>query len=138
MENKKFKNKYRIESTRLKGWDYSSDAYYFITICEKNKNMVFGDIKNGFLCITPQGKIAIECWYELANHYHNCVLDKFVLMPNHLHGIIKIDNDKYASGFVETVFKPVSTDGANNKIKYSLSEMMRGFKIFSAKRINKL
>jgi len=90
--NKLFKNKYRIDSTRLKKWDYSSDGYYFITICVKNRKRKFGFIKNGFLCLSPQGQIATECWYDLPNHYSNCILDKFVLMPNHLHGIILLNN----------------------------------------------
>ncbi|MFZ5364875.1 MAG: transposase [Patescibacteria group bacterium] len=140
-DNTLFKNKYRIESTRLKGWDYSSEAYYFITICTKNKKNILGYIKNGFVCLSKQGQLAINCWYDLPKHYSNCVLDYFVIMPNHIHGIIFIDNDRPRDA-VETGFKPVSTDGDGpidiraGKKRYLLSEIIRGFKTFSAKQIN--
>lgn len=88
----KFLGKYRTESLRLKGWDYSEDGAYFITICTKNREPAFGEIKNGKLIETEQSKICESCWLDLPNHYPNCVLDAFVIMPNHVHGVVLIDN----------------------------------------------
>lgn len=119
-EYNKFHNRYRIESTRLQNYDYSNDGAYFVTICTKNRECHLGEIVNGEMTETIQGKIIRESWLDLPNHYRNCILDEFIVMPNHVHGIIFIDNDS-----VETGLKPVS-----------LSEIMRGFKTFSARKIN--
>ncbi len=88
----KFRNKFRIESTRLKHYDYASDGAYFITICTKNRQHFFGEIIDGVLSESVQSKICSDCWYDLPNHYPNCILDEFVIMPNHVHGIVIIQN----------------------------------------------
>jgi REP element-mobilizing transposase RayT len=87
---------------------------------------------NGKLTDSIHREIVIKCWSDLPNHYTNCILDQFVVMPNHVHGIIRIDNNRIEDGHdhVETGLKPVST------FKYSLSEIIRGFKTFTARRIN--
>lgn len=87
-----YQNKYRIESTRYKGWDYSMEGSYFITICTQNRDNLFGSVKNGRMILNQFGNIAGQCWLDLPNHYQNIRLDVFVIMPNHVHGIIVIDN----------------------------------------------
>ncbi len=133
----KFQGKYRIKSTRLKDWDYSLEGAYFVTICTKDREHFLGEIAEGVITQTEQSKIARECWLDLPNHYPNCVLDVFVVMPNHVHGIIIIDNQINS---VETGFKPVSTTNRVNCInkRYSLFEIIRGFKTFTARKINDL
>ena len=83
-----FKNKYRIESIRLQTWDYSSRGYYFITICVKNRIHALGYVNNGKMILSKQGQIVQEQWNDLINHYNDIELDAFVVMPNHVHGII--------------------------------------------------
>jgi len=101
-----FKNKYRIESARLKGYDYSLPGAYFITICTKNREYLFGEIADRQMIVNNAGQIVLDCWHDLPNHYANIILDAFVIMPNHLHGIINI----VETGFVQTGLKPVSTN----------------------------
>lgn len=134
----KFLGKYRIESTRLKGWNYSEDGAYYITICTKDREHAFGEIKNGKLIETEQSKICESCWFDLPNHYPNCVLDAFVIMPNHVHGIILIDNWRGGGDVsVEAGLKPASTTNASIvRKKYPLSEIVRAFKTFTARKIN--
>lgn len=128
---KKFRGQYRIESTRRKDWDYSSGGAYFVTICTKDRRHSFGEIVDGVLAEKGQSRICAECWRDLPNHYSNCALDAFVIMPNHVHGVIIIDNQ---IGCVETGLKPVSTDCVNKR--HSLFEIVRGFKTFTARKIN--
>ena len=90
--NGKYKNKYRIPSTRLQNWDYGWNAIYFVTICTKDRNHYFGEITDGEMQLSPVGAIADVLWYELENHFDNIKLDAFVVMPNHIHGIISINN----------------------------------------------
>ncbi|MCK4540030.1 transposase [Candidatus Parcubacteria bacterium] len=77
---------------RRKGYDYSQDGFYFITICCKNREMFFGNIKNEKMQLSKIGKIAEKFYLEIPNHFQFIKLDKFVIMPNHIHGIIEIDN----------------------------------------------
>ena len=109
---------------RLKSYDYSQDGYYFVTICAENGKEWFGKVEKGEMILNQYGKIANQCWDDLPNHYLNCSLDIFVIMPNHIHGIIVINNDNT----VGNGLKPFPTHG--------LSEMIRGFKTFSSRKIN--
>jgi len=152
MDKHKFQGKYRIESTRLKDYNYSRNGAYFVTICTKNSMHLFGSIVDQKLIPNRQAEVVTECWLDLPAHYTNCVLDKLIIMPNHVHGIIIIDNEIAETGLklnntivatglkpdkvvVETGLKPVSTAGRVAK-PYPLSEIIRGFKTFSARKIN--
>lgn len=136
-----FRNKFRIESSRLPGWDYSNPGYYFITVCTKNRVHLFGEIQSvpigpvetGLrpvstyvksskgnkalyypMVLNEFGEIVLRCWNDLPNYYPNTALDEFVIMPNHIHGIIHI---------IER--------GKNN-----LSDIVRSLKSFFARRID--
>lgn len=84
----KFKGKYRISSHRAQWWDYTKDAAYFITICTKNKELYFGEIVNQNMNLSTVGKIARRCWNEIPSHFKHVKLGSFVVMPNHIHGIL--------------------------------------------------
>lgn len=119
---------------RLENFDYSQNGMYFVTICTKNREDFFGEIKNGRMILNKAGEIAENVWKELPKHYENIEIDCFSIMPNHIHGIINIvDVDMVGTGSraVGTGLKPVPTKG------HSLSEIIRGFKTFSARFINK-
>ena len=111
---------------RLKRYDYSQDGYYFVTICAENREEWFGKVEKGEMILNQYGKIANQCWDDLPNHYLNCSLDSFVVMMNHIHGIIVILNKDVT--IVGNGLKPFPTHG--------LSEMIRGFKTFSSRKIN--
>ena len=75
---------------RLRGYDYSSEGLYFITICTKNRKHFFGNIENQIFDYSPIGAIAYTYWNEIPKHFPNISLGSFVIMPNHIHGIIEI------------------------------------------------
>lgn len=85
-----FENKYRVESIRRPNWDYSAPGIYFVTICTHERKMHFGMVVGSEVKLSTIGKSAEEQWKEIPRHFKNIVLDEFVVMPNHLHGIIKI------------------------------------------------
>ncbi len=87
-----FKNKYRIASSRLPTWDYSSNGLYFITICIKDRQHYFGKIINDEMVLNEIGKVAAYYWSEIPKHFKFVSLDEFQVMPNHFHGILKITN----------------------------------------------
>jgi REP element-mobilizing transposase RayT len=90
----KFKNKYRISSTRLKNWNYGNNGAYFITICTANRTHYFGNIKNGILQLNDTGILAKKYWGEIPEHFPFIELGNFVIMSNHIHGILIIDNQE--------------------------------------------
>ncbi len=86
------------QSIRLKNYDYSQDGMYFITICTQDKKCIFGNISDSekgemTYRLFRFGEIAKNEWFKTAEIRDNIKLDAFILMPNHLHGIIVIDND---------------------------------------------
>jgi putative transposase len=88
-----YQNKYRIESTRLKGWDYRSRGRYFVTVCAGNRAHLFGEIVNAGIIRSRLGSIVESEIKGLSSHYDNVQIDSFVLMPNHLHVIVAIEGD---------------------------------------------
>ncbi|MGC8770001.1 MAG: transposase [Brevinematia bacterium] len=78
-------------SIRLKGYDYSQPGAYFITLCVKNRENLFGTISNGQIQLNDYGKITQKYWLEIPSHFPDVSLDEFVIMPNHFHGIVIIN-----------------------------------------------
>jgi len=87
-----FHNKHKIQSNRLKNYDYSSNWWYFITICTKNREYYFGDVKNDKMVLNKIGEIVQKYILEIPNHFDFVLLDQYVVMPNHIHIVLIIDN----------------------------------------------
>ena len=92
--DEKYKNKYRIQSARLQNWNYGWAGAYFITICTKNRESYLGKIVNGKIQLSNIGILADVFLYEIRNHSKNVELGEFVVMPNHVHLILILHNDK--------------------------------------------
>jgi putative transposase len=121
MTDNLFKNKYRISSSRLQGWDYSCNGYYFVTLCIKNREYIFGEIENGVMFLSDLGKTAEQCWRDIPDHFPFAKPDSYVIMPNHMHGIVIIDKKGISN-----------VDGTPNKFgpqSKNLGSIIRGFKI---------
>ena len=132
----KFKGKYRIPSARWAAWDYGSNAAYFITICTAGRAHYFGEIATGEMVLTPVGRAAWDCWYQIPAHFPFVVLDEFVVMPNHIHGIVVIDKPVAPVGMVETQNTaslphppPSAPKNRFGPQSQNLASIVRGFKI---------
>lgn len=86
----KFKGRYRIPSARRPDWDYNTDGAYFVTICTKNRINYFGRLLNGSIQLSEIGNIAYNNWINIPRHIPYAIIDEFVIMPDHIHGIIFI------------------------------------------------
>ena len=75
-------------SIRLKDHDYSSAGAYFVTICTHDKECWLGDVVNSEMVLSETGQIAKALWLEIPQHFENVILDDFIIMPNHVHGIL--------------------------------------------------
>ncbi|WP_426062574.1 transposase [Flavobacterium sp. DSP2-3-1] len=117
--NTKFQNKYRIPSARLKNWDYGNNGAYFITICTSNREHFFGEIVLGNdeneMQLNEIGKLTDQFWAEIPKHFPFVELGNYVIMPNHIHGILIIDkkNVVESNTVVETLHCNVSTDNTD-------------------------
>ena len=78
------------QSIRLKNYDYSNPGGYFITVCTKGRECLFGTLKNKKVELHEAGYMVIKWWQELENKFGNFRLDEYIMMPNHIHGIITI------------------------------------------------
>lgn len=113
----KFNNKYRIASARLKGWDYGSNAAYFVTICTHGRVYYFGRVVEGKMRLSGIGELAQQFWGAIPDHFSFVRLGEFVIMPDHMHGIIIIDGGDVTGTPVETPDSGVSTAAASRKWK---------------------
>ena len=80
-----FKSKYRVESTRLRDWDYSNNSAYFVTICAHQMRCFFGKVVDSKIELSRIGKIVEKVWLRTGEVRNNVVLDEYIIMPNHLH-----------------------------------------------------
>jgi len=87
----KFRDKYRIPSARLKNWNYGWDGLYFVTICTAGNHPYFGTVAGGKMILSDIGNLAYRFWKEIQDHFPFIELDAFVIMPNHVHGILIIN-----------------------------------------------
>ncbi len=97
-----FKNKHGRRSCRLSNWDYSGDGWYFVTICTKGMVQYFGEIRDFMMELNKIGCVAAKYWQEIPQHFKNVRLDEWVVMPNHIHGIVIIDKPQIVTPFVGT------------------------------------
>jgi REP element-mobilizing transposase RayT len=93
-----FRNKYRVESARLKKWDYSSPGYYFVTICAYNRRCIFGEIIDGEMKMNANGKIVNDEWLQSFAIRRDFSRDEFIVMPNHFHAIVRILDSGNSNG----------------------------------------
>ncbi len=129
----RYRNKYRISSARLAGWDYGSNGMYYVTICTKDRGRYFGEIESNtvsanledardasiaYLRATEIGIVAFNNWQNIPAFHPFVELDDFIIMPDHIHGILCID-------------KPDKTSWEINKFgpqSKNLASILRGFK----------
>jgi len=126
----KYQGKYRIPSARWAAWDYASNAAYFITICTAQREHYFGTVVSGVMELTPVGQSALDCWNEIPAHFPFIVLDEFVVMPNHVHGILVIDKPAVETQNFASL--RASLPSAPNKFgpqSQNLASVVRGYKI---------
>jgi REP element-mobilizing transposase RayT len=139
--------KHQRRSIRLPGYDYSLAGAYFVTICTHERECLLGQVEDGAMLLSGYGRIVEQCWRALPHHFPGVELDAFVVMPNHVHGIIMITapcrgeafaRQKHAMspGWVANA-SPLQSRPYGTKT-YSLGAMVQNFKSVSSRRINQV
>jgi REP element-mobilizing transposase RayT len=139
-------NRHR-RSTRLQSWDYAQSAPYFVTICTEDRLCVFGEIVEDASHLNRYGQIAEACWQAIPAHFPHVELDAFVVMPNHVHGILLIVSDAPTNDVTvndsrgAAMLRPYDDVRKPHQIGVqprSLSAIVRSYKSAVAKQINQL
>ena len=133
--------KHHRRSIRLRNYDYSQPGAYFVTICTYQKQPWFGEIKNGQMYLNQLGKIVADEWLKTCKIRPNFQLDEWVIMPNHFHGIVIINDysgDDQSLGARDAPLDLGARDAPLQQKPNSLSSCIAGFKSAVTKRINLL
>jgi REP element-mobilizing transposase RayT len=121
----------RRKPLRLPTFDYRNPGGYFVTICVRNREEMLGDVSAAEMQLSAIGEIVQSCWLHLPEHYPTLILDEFVVMPDHLHGIIILQDQRAG-------LRPAPTKDVESQTLPSLSEIVRAFKSFSSREMNRL
>ena len=130
--------KHHRRSIRLQGYDYSQEGLYFITICCQDRAHLFGEIVDGKMILNDAGLQAKKSWQDIPNHFPNAVLHEYIIMPNHIHGIIEFvganqyspNNNSPNNNSPNQTFSDNGNDVENNDKAKDL-ELVNGTKNFS-------
>jgi putative transposase len=114
---------------RLKDYDYRNDNAYFVTVCVKEHKKILGTINKQNVILNEFGKIVDASWTDLTNHYKNILLGEYIVMPNHFHGILIIDNN---------LGLRADLNSAPTQRCHGLPEFIRAFKSFSTRKIKSI
>lgn len=120
-------DKHHRRSLRLPNHDYASTGLYFITACTYQRQCLFGEIRDSEMHLNELGHIVRSHWLRLPQYHRHLQLDAFVVMPNHIHGILILTNAD-----------PAPTLEGGGRSRAGIGEIIRGFKTFSARRINQI
>ena len=132
------------QSIRLKEYDYKLPGGYFVTIISHRRACLYGEIENGEINLSQIGQMVEACWYSIPNKSNNIELDEFILMPNHLHGIVLIyeaPGKGEAFSGMNTSQSVLNSENASplqprGKQSGSLSAVVQNFKSVSTRRVN--
>jgi putative transposase len=127
-------------SIRLKGWDYASPGWYFVTLCAQNRECLFGDIVNEDMLLNDAGRNIKKCWQDIPEHFPHVTLDEFIIMPNHVHGIIFIAHSVGAYNHTPqkldrpirrraNIYSPLPDNPPLRSASKTVGSIVRGFKI---------
>ena len=136
------------QSIRLKGYDYSSPGYYFVTICTYHKKCLFGEVIEGQMKLNDHGTLVLKQWNRIPDHFRKIQLDEMVIMPNHIHGIINIIDvgAKHNNSDSCTKTNDIGSDASPLPKKRtpigtkrnSLSSIIQNFKSITSRQFNRI
>jgi putative transposase len=135
--------KHHRRSIRLKGYDYSEAGAYFVTICTYNRECLFGDIVDGEMRLNDAGAMVRDVWHTIPEHFPHADIDEFVVMPNHVHGIIVIVGAQFIAPFDCDAInnnkkQGAMKQGAMNRAPTTVGEIVRAFKARCTHAINQI
>lgn len=135
-------------SIRLPDYDYTTPGVYFVTICTYQKQCLLGQVSGNQVSLTLAGQVVARCWEALPRHFHNLEIDQFIVMPNHLHGVLmlqahdtsgvqSLEADR-TNGCSHPRAQSASRDVPNGTRSSSIGAIVQNFKSVSARKLNRM
>ena len=121
---------------RLRDYDYSESGYYFVTICTRNRENWFGKVEDSEMCFNECGEIAKNLWVEIPKHFLGVRVDEFSVMPNHVHGILIIEERTVGNAYMRSHQRNAYMHSLQNRTKMLLSKIIQQYKAALTRRIN--
>jgi putative transposase len=128
---------------RLRDYDYSKSGYYFVTICTKNREEWFGVIESRTIRLNRFGEMARDFWFEIPAHFKEVKTDEFSVMPNHLHGILVIEermvgNARVGNAYMRSHRRNAYMHSLQGRMKMLLPRIVQQYKAVVTREINSL
>lgn len=120
-------------SIRLPDYDYTTPGAYFVTVCAHENRCLFGKVIEGKIILNELGNIVVQCWQEIPEHFPKSELDEFIVMPNHVHGLLIFNEN--CRGIA--CYAPTAT-GFGKMVPGSLPALIRSFKSAVTRKVNKI
>lgn len=112
---------HKRKTTRIPRHDYSSKGYYFVTLLCKDRKPLFGAIEGTEVRLNEAGEIAYKCWTEIPEHFPHIRLEDFIIMPDHIHGVLYITETQSSGEYQVHAYQKV--------VPRSIGSVVRGYKI---------
>lgn len=126
------------KQVRLRDYDYSKSGYYFITICTKNRKEWFGKAGSRIMCLNEFGEIARDLWVEIPTHFKEIGIDEFSVMPNHIHGILIIEEGMVGNAYMRSHQRNAFMHSLQDKTKMLLPKIIQQYKSSVTRKINSM
>lgn len=137
--------RYHRRSIRLRDYDYTNAGAYFVTVCTHGRQYLLGEITDGVMSLSRAGRIVQTCWYSLPKRFTHVSLDAFVIMPNHIHGVVLLQEqgEPLATGNRQSADEQTADvsplqDTPTGARAGSLGAIIQGFKTSTTLRINRV
>ena len=132
------RDRHQRRSIRRPDYDYSQAGAYFITMCTHEREALLGEIAGEAMRLNACGEIVSAVWHAVPQHDAHVALDEFVIMPNHVHGIIVIENNDEVGAIHESPVRESPLRDPRERRRMLLPKIIGYFKMNTAKRINEL
>jgi putative transposase len=139
--------KHHRRSIRLKGYDYAQPGAYFVTICVRERECVLGDVVDGKMALSDFGQIAHHFWTQVPDHFPNTSVDTFIVMPNHIHAVVIINDPSRRGEVTGEVISPLQHNAVTDTgavtaplqiDRPTLGQIVAYYKYQTTKQINQI
>lgn len=132
-------DRHHRRSVRLKGYDYAQSGVYFTTICTEQRDCLSGEVVDGTMRLNPYRAAAAASWNGIPEHFASADVDEFVVMPNHIHGVVLIiPAADVGMGVLGTACRAPTAESFGRPVSHSLATILRSFKSATTKQINEM
>ncbi len=130
--------RWKRRSIRVPGYDYGSAGAYFVTICAHRRRYLFGEVIDDEVWLNAYGRVVEACWQAIPDHFGHVALDAFVIMPNHVHGVLVIPGAEDGNIVGARHCRAPTAEGFGRPVAGSIPTVVRSFKSVVTRQIHEM